>query len=83
VRDLSTGRIGSTVVIDAFALIMTSRVASEVNQANSTATQAAADAVINSLNESEKRRCGCNPSEYSSGSGSPSGSLRKSGTESP
>src|SRR5215472_19005930 len=47
--------LGSRLAIDALALIMTSRVASEVNHANSTATHAAADAVIRSLSESDAR----------------------------
>jgi hypothetical protein len=70
------------VEIDAFALISKSRVASEENHAQTTATAEAATVAIRIFVEIENRRGSRMSYSKSAGSGSPSGSLRKSGTES-
>ena len=75
---------GITAAIDAFALTSMSRVASEENHAQTTATAEAATVASRIFVEIENRRGSRIGESYSNsaGSGSPSGSLRKSGTES-
>ena len=73
--------VGSAAAIEALALTMMSRVASEENHANSMATPDAATTAISTFDVNDAMPRLRKGAANSSGSGSPSGSERNSGTD--